>query len=165
MAEDAVRSKTVSARLFPAICDLQGDFQKLQREPVQWLSNFPMLSTVWREFSLLSEQRAFFRIAGKSSEGLRMVAGSVSQIPLRRSSAPQLRAADGARCAASEFRHLPVPETAYRLAGNKGRFWCTPSTVEIAGAKRSERKGHAGGDAAEQSHQIGGKDVLRGFPP
>jgi hypothetical protein len=49
--------------------------------------------------------------------------------------------------------------------GNKGRFWCTPSTVEIAGAKRSERKGHAGGDAAEQSHQIGGKDVLRGFPP
>jgi hypothetical protein len=40
----------------------------------------------------------------------------------------------------------------------------------VAGAKRSERKGkerkgHAGGDAAEQSHQIGGKDVLRGFPP
>jgi hypothetical protein len=56
---------------------------------VHWLSNLPMLSTVWGEFSLLSEQRAFFRIAGKSSEGLRMVAGSVSQIPLRRSLAPQ----------------------------------------------------------------------------
>jgi hypothetical protein len=89
VAEDAVRSKTVSARLFPAICDLQGDFQKLQGEPVHWLSNLPMLSSVWREFSLLSEQRAFFRIAGKSSEGLRMVAGSVSQIPLRQSLAPQ----------------------------------------------------------------------------
>jgi hypothetical protein len=46
LAEDAVRSKTVSARLFPAICDLQGDFQKLQGEPVHWLSNLPMLSTV-----------------------------------------------------------------------------------------------------------------------
>jgi hypothetical protein len=36
---------------------------------------------------------------------------------------------------------------------------------ERNGPKGKERKGHAGGDAAEQSHQIGGKDVLRGFPP
>jgi hypothetical protein len=32
LAEDAVRSETVSRADLPAICDLQGDFQKLQGE-------------------------------------------------------------------------------------------------------------------------------------
>jgi hypothetical protein len=33
VAEDAVRSETFSRRDLPAICDLQGDFRKLQGEP------------------------------------------------------------------------------------------------------------------------------------
>ena len=32
LADDAVRSETVSRPVLPAICDLQGDFQKLQGE-------------------------------------------------------------------------------------------------------------------------------------
>src|SRR6266511_4978284 len=41
VAEDAVRSETVSRADLPAICDLQGDFQKLQGEPIRSLSKFP----------------------------------------------------------------------------------------------------------------------------
>jgi len=37
VAEDAVRSKTVSRPVLPAICDLQGDFQKLQGQPIDCL--------------------------------------------------------------------------------------------------------------------------------
>jgi hypothetical protein len=47
LAEDAVRSETVSRAVLPAICDLQGDFQKLQGEPilvlVEYLNSVNML--------------------------------------------------------------------------------------------------------------------------
>ena len=44
VAEDGVRSETVSRPVLPAICDLQGDFQKLQGQPIRCLSNFVMAS-------------------------------------------------------------------------------------------------------------------------
>ena len=44
LAEDAVSGELVSAGGFPAICDLQGDFQIMQGEPILTLSNFIMLS-------------------------------------------------------------------------------------------------------------------------
>jgi hypothetical protein len=39
VADDAVRSETVSRPVLPAICDLQGDFQKLQGEPFPFFQN------------------------------------------------------------------------------------------------------------------------------
>jgi hypothetical protein len=44
VAENGVRSETVSRPVLPAICDLQGDFQKLQEEPIRCPSNFVMVS-------------------------------------------------------------------------------------------------------------------------
>jgi hypothetical protein len=82
VAEDAVRSETVSRRDLPAICDLQGDFRKLQGEPSYGLSSFLMVSIAWNELPDPNEQGAFFGIAGRSSVELRMVAG-LAQIPLR----------------------------------------------------------------------------------
>jgi hypothetical protein len=75
MQSDAKRSR---GRIFPAICDLQGDFQKLQGEPILLPASFLMVSMGSREFSRLrsrehflvlqgKEQGAFFGIAGKSS--------------------------------------------------------------------------------------------------
>jgi hypothetical protein len=75
VAEDAVRSETVSRAGLPAICDLQGDFQKLQAEPILCPSSFLMFLRCWKEFSRAKEQGAFFGIAGKSRVELRMVAG------------------------------------------------------------------------------------------
>jgi hypothetical protein len=68
----------------------------------------------------------------------------------------------------------PFPETAYRLAGNKGgsgarpprrRLQGEPFNVSSETAHHPKGKDMPVGDAAEQSHQIGGKDVLRDFPP
>jgi hypothetical protein len=75
LAEDAVRSETVSGTDLPAICDLQGDFRKLQGEPILRLSNFIMLSICCKEYSRREEQGEFLDIAGKSSVELRMAAG------------------------------------------------------------------------------------------
>jgi hypothetical protein len=72
LAEYAVRSEMVSRAALPAICDLQGDFQKLQGEPIRWLRNLPIISRGRKELSLLAEQGAFFGIAGKSSVELRL---------------------------------------------------------------------------------------------
>src|SRR3977135_3356325 len=76
LAEDAVRSErgAVGADL-PAICDLQGDFQKLQGELILCLSSSLMFLRDCKEFSRAKEQGAFFGIAGKSSVKLLMVAG------------------------------------------------------------------------------------------
>jgi hypothetical protein len=60
VAEDPVRSEKVSGADLPAICDLQGDFQKLQGEPVLLLSSFLMVSLSWKEFSLPLRSREHF---------------------------------------------------------------------------------------------------------
>jgi hypothetical protein len=76
LAEDAVRSERVSVGAdLPAICDLQGDFQKLQGELILCLSSSLMFLRDCKEFSRAKEQGAFFGIAGKSSVKLLMVAG------------------------------------------------------------------------------------------
>jgi hypothetical protein len=61
MQSDAKRSR---GRI-PAICDLQGDFQELQGEPVLLPVHFLIVSIGWKEFSRPSEQGAFFGIAAK----------------------------------------------------------------------------------------------------
>jgi hypothetical protein len=44
LAEDAVSGEPVSAGGFPATCDLQGDFQIMQGEPILIPPDFTMLS-------------------------------------------------------------------------------------------------------------------------
>jgi hypothetical protein len=44
LAEDAVSGEPVSAGVVPAICDLQGDFQIMQGEPILIPPDFTMLS-------------------------------------------------------------------------------------------------------------------------
>jgi hypothetical protein len=44
LAEDAVSGEPVSAGVVPAICDLQGDFQIMQGEPILTPANLIMLS-------------------------------------------------------------------------------------------------------------------------
>jgi hypothetical protein len=90
VADDAVRSETVSRPVLPAICDLQGDFQRMQGELVRFLSNFVIVSRCCKEFSLLREQGAFLVFAGKSSVELRMVAG-LAQVLIR----PRRRRSEG----------------------------------------------------------------------
>jgi hypothetical protein len=51
VAEDAVRSETVSRPDLPAICDLQGDFRKMQGEPILIPVNLLMVSIAWKKFS------------------------------------------------------------------------------------------------------------------
>jgi len=70
VAEDAVRSETVSRPVLAAICDLQGDFQKLQGELIRCLSNFVMVSRCCKGFSLLREQGAFFGICREEQRGI-----------------------------------------------------------------------------------------------
>jgi hypothetical protein len=65
MQSDAKRSR---GRIFPAICDLQGDFQKLQGEPIQLPATFTMISMGLKQCSWPKEQGAFFGFAGKSRE-------------------------------------------------------------------------------------------------
>jgi hypothetical protein len=79
MQSEANRSR---GRISLQFAILQGDFQKLQGEPIRFLSDFAMVSKCCKEVSLPREQGAFFDIAGKSSVGLRMVAG-LAQFPLR----------------------------------------------------------------------------------
>src|SRR6266545_6846374 len=85
LAEDAVRSETVSRPVLAAICDLQGDFQKLQGELIRCLSNFVMVSRCCRGFSLLREQGAFFGICREEQRGIanggRVGADSTSHSP------------------------------------------------------------------------------------
>ena len=86
LAEDAVRRETVSRADLPAIFDLQGDFQKLQGEPillpVSFSNSFKILERVLpdlrsREHFWYCREGAgsIFGIAGKSSVELRIVAG------------------------------------------------------------------------------------------
>jgi hypothetical protein len=49
LAEDAVRSETVSP--VDQFCDLQGDFQKLQREPILLPASSLIVSRSWKELS------------------------------------------------------------------------------------------------------------------
>jgi hypothetical protein len=70
VAEDAVRSEMVSRPVLAAICDLQGDFQKLQGELIRCLSNFVMVSRCCNGFSLLREQGAFFGICREEQRGI-----------------------------------------------------------------------------------------------
>ena len=67
MAEDAVRSETVSRADLPAICDLQGDFQELQRERSYFLANFLMFLRCCKDSPDLRSREHFLDIAGKSS--------------------------------------------------------------------------------------------------
>jgi hypothetical protein len=79
---------------------------------------FPNAFKCLEGLSLLSEQRAFFGIAGKSSEGLRMRAGS----GFADSTSAVAGAAVLRRMEPDARRHLPVPETGTGSLGNKGRF-------------------------------------------
>jgi hypothetical protein len=92
VAEDAVRGKTVSRPVLPAICDLQGDFQKLQGEPIRWHSNFVIVSICCKGFSLLSEQGAFFGICREEQRGIAS-GGRVGADYTSHSSAPPVKAA------------------------------------------------------------------------
>jgi hypothetical protein len=83
-------AKRVSRPVLPAICDLQGDFQRLQGELIRFTSNFVIVSRCCKEFSLLREQGAFLVFAGRSSVELRMVAG-LAQILIR----PRRRRSEG----------------------------------------------------------------------
>ena len=62
-------------RIFLAICDLQGDFQKLQGEPILFRQSFLMFLRCWNELSRPKEQGEIFGIAGKSSVGIANGAG------------------------------------------------------------------------------------------
>jgi hypothetical protein len=76
VAEDAVGSETVfAATNLPAICELQGDFQKLQGEPIRFLPNFITISICWKESPDLKEQGAFFPIAGKEQGAFLVLQG------------------------------------------------------------------------------------------
>jgi hypothetical protein len=66
VAEDAVRGETVSRADLPAICNLQGDFQKLQGEPILCLSNLLMIPRCCKEFSRPKEQGALLGVAGRA---------------------------------------------------------------------------------------------------
>jgi hypothetical protein len=48
MQSEAKRSR---GRIFPAICDLQGDFRKMQGEPILTPANLLMVSIAWNKFS------------------------------------------------------------------------------------------------------------------
>jgi hypothetical protein len=109
MQSEAKRSRPAGS---PCNLRFAGRFSEIAGRAIHCLPNFPMVSRRCKGFSLFEEQGAFYGFAGKSSEEWRMVAGLVSQITLRHS-----RAAYSVRCAAAEFRDLPVSETGYRLAG------------------------------------------------
>jgi hypothetical protein len=126
--EDAVRSKTVSRPVLPAICDLQGDFQKLQGEPIRWHSNFVMVSRGCKGFSLLSEQGAFFGICREEQRGIasggRVGADSTSH-------------SSGAAGEGGVWRHARQRKFRERTVslGIRGAFWCRLSTAAIARGK------------------------------
>jgi hypothetical protein len=52
-------------RIFPAICNLQGDFRNCRESRSYRLSNVLIISRLWKEFSRLKEQGEFLGIAGK----------------------------------------------------------------------------------------------------
>jgi hypothetical protein len=70
VAEDAVRSETVSPAVLPAICDLQGDLHKVQGEADPLSVKFVMVPRYCREFSLLREQGAYFGICREEQRGI-----------------------------------------------------------------------------------------------
>src|SRR6266481_5502755 len=72
MQSDAKRSRGPD---LPAICDLQGDFQKLQGEPILLLPTFLMVSKSWKEFSRHKEQGAFLVLQGKEQGGFLVLQG------------------------------------------------------------------------------------------
>jgi hypothetical protein len=57
---------------------LQGDFQKLQGEPIRLLSNFVMVSICWKESPDLKEQGVFFPIAGKEQGAFLVLQGGAA---------------------------------------------------------------------------------------
>src|SRR5215208_6674377 len=75
LAEDAVRRETVSRADLPAIFDLQGDFQKLQGEPillpVSFSNNFKILERVLPDLRsrehFWKEQGAFLVLQGRAA--------------------------------------------------------------------------------------------------
>jgi hypothetical protein len=67
MPSEAKRSR---GAVVPAICDLQGDFQKLQGEPILCLSSFLMFLRCWKEFSRAKEQGAFFWYCREEQRGI-----------------------------------------------------------------------------------------------
>jgi hypothetical protein len=108
LAEDAVRSETVSRADLPAIYDLQGDFQKLQGEPILLPVKFPNDSRCCKSTRDVRSREKFLDIAGKSSVELRMVAGWA-------------RGQAGAECRAQIRRHH-ARERARRRVVDPGGF-------------------------------------------
>ena len=108
-------AKRFSRPVLPAICDLQGDFQKLQGEAIRWHSNFVMVSRGCKGFSLLSEQGAFFGICREEQRGIAS-GGRVWRRFLFALVGAASEGGDMAPCPAAEFPR------AYRLARNQGRF-------------------------------------------
>jgi hypothetical protein len=64
--------------MFPAICDLQGDFQKLQGEPIQLPATFTMISMGLKQCSWPKEQGAFFGFAGKEQGAFLVLQGGAA---------------------------------------------------------------------------------------
>src|SRR6266478_1420467 len=75
MQSDAKRSRGPD---LPAICDLQGNLQKLQGEPILLLPSFLMVSRSWKEFSRTQGAGSIFGIAGKGAGRIFGIAGKSS---------------------------------------------------------------------------------------
>jgi hypothetical protein len=132
VAEDGVQKQTVSRPVLPAICDLQGDFHKLQGEPTHRLANFLVMSICCEGFSLLSEQGAFFGICREKQRGIANGGRVGADFHFALVGLKEWRQGPAARLPALRLR------TVRKESGNA--FWCRPSTAAIAAGQTIQRE-------------------------